>query len=166
LTFSKRWQTIRSLDELDERIARLESRLDMLADALEGLRRLANTHLANDARPAAVEPPSAAPRSSSGLHVVPHHASGNGRSGDRTVLVITTDITTQPSRLLVHCTEPVIRAEITAPGLVLAAAIPLRADPRVVQVDVASPPFTPDSPLWLTVVSQRDVAVSAVERVY
>ena len=171
----RHWQTVPSYTELSKKIELLESRIDSLVDALDGLRRLVTLrHMTADretqSASSVTEQPDVHTCPTLQVRVEadrerPTHGAAN-TAEQVAIVVITTETTTQPTRLCVHCTQPISRAEIVARGLVLAAAIPVRSDPRIVQVDVASPPFTPDVPLRVRLRARGPIGIRAVERVY
>lgn len=149
--------------ELRQQLESLEARLNHLSDALAGLTRLVNLIQVDQSR----EP-------TNGLVV--NRKVDDAASCDRCaephtetwqmIVIVSADTTTQPTRLRLHCTTDVCRAHLDGKGVVLGTAAPLRSDARIVQVDMACPPLTPETPLQVTLTSRQAVEVLRVERVY
>jgi hypothetical protein len=148
---------------LSQQLETLEARLNHLSDAVAGLTRLLNLIQADSS----TEPTD---------NVVMHRKVDGGPSAERSVkphaearqviVIVSADTTTQPTRLRLQCSEEVSRAQLDGNGVVVGTAAPLRSDPRIVQVDVACPPLTPETPLQVTLTSRTAVEVVRVERVY
>src|SRR5438034_10856762 len=160
-------------NSLRGRVRRLEGLVDALADrivdltdGIDGLRRLSNalSHLQKPQRLLSAR--NAADDLS--VHVIGGipRASTSDPDVPATLVVVSTDRTTQPTRLRLHCSRAVRRARLDGIGLVLGVAAPMKDDPRVIQVDLASPPFGPDSPVRVAVVAAGAVDVARAERVY
>ncbi len=158
------WLDRRRLESvLGEQLVTLEARLNHLSDAVAGLTRLVNLIQADQSNDPA-------------NRVVLNRTVDGAASCDRcaephaetrqVVVIVSADTTTQPTRLRLHCTTDVCRAQLDGNGVVLGTAAPLRSDPRIVQVDVACPPLTPESPLQVTLTSREAVEVLRIERVY